>query len=149
MAGADGPRSPVFQLRLVAPDSPEPVASDKVEKMTAVAPPGRSQASAETVYVEKKVLFDETDLKRVAVSVGPPSNQPQIDFEFTGKSQKRFAEVTRQNVGRRLAIVIDGKLYSAPVIRTEIAGGKGQITGNFTQEEAKQLSDKINAALKK
>ena len=49
-------------------------------------------------------------------------------------ARKRFAEVTRNNIGRQLAIVLDGQLYSAPVIQGAIETGSGQITGHFTPE---------------
>ena len=77
------------------------------------------------------------------------TKQPEIVFELSAAGQKRFAEVTRQHIGKRLAIILDGRVWSAPVIRSEIAGEKGQISGNFTQEQAKELSNKINRALKK
>jgi SecD/SecF fusion protein len=51
-----------------------------------------------------------------------------------GRRGKRFADVTRDNIGRRLAIVLDGQLYSAPNINSEIDTGNGEITGHYTQE---------------
>ena len=53
----------------------------------------------------------------------------------------------KENINKRLAIVLDGHLYSAPVIRSEISGGKAQITGSFTEEEANALAAKINDAI--
>jgi SecD/SecF fusion protein len=73
----------------------------------------------------------------------------EIAITFNANGAKRFAEVTRDSIGKRLAIVIDGKLYSAPTIRSEIPGGKAVISGNFSKEEAKELVAKMNGALKK
>jgi hypothetical protein len=70
----------------------------------------------------------------------------EISINFTDDGTKRLAEVTGKHVGERLAIVIDGKLYSAPRINTPITGGKAEITGNFTKEEARDLATKINGA---
>ena len=66
------------------------------------------------------------------------SNSVSMEFNFEGASL--FHEVTKDNVGRRLAIVLDGTVYSAPNINEPIAGGRAEITGNFTQEEAENLA---------
>ena len=66
--------------------------------------------------------------------------EPMIEFELTDAAGNRFGEVTRNNIGRRLAIVLDGQLYSAPNINSEI-NSRGEITGHFTQEEAQKLAN--------
>ena len=66
--------------------------------------------------------------------------QPHIEFDFDNEGGAIFADITRENVGRQLAIVLDGQLQSAPVIQTEILGGRGVITGDFTREEAGALA---------
>jgi len=66
--------------------------------------------------------------------------QAVVSFEFNHVGSRLFAEVTKNNVGRPLAIVLDGKLLTAPNINTEIKGGKGIITGNFTLDSASELS---------
>ncbi len=106
------------------------------------------QVSTETLNVEKKVLLDQTALKSAVVS---KSRQDywQVDFSLTPDGTERFAEITGQNIGKQLAIVIDGQLITAPTIQSPITGGKGQITGNFTGQEAKDLAAKINKAIAK
>jgi SecD/SecF fusion protein len=74
--------------------------------------------------------------------------EPEIDFELNSEGAGIFAEVTRENIGRRLAIVLDGELYSAPVIRGEIPGGRGQITGRFDQKEAFELANVLENPLR-
>src|SRR5207247_7750360 len=64
------------------------------------------------------------------------------------KGTGRFGEITRANVGQRLAIVLDGVLYSAPVIRSAIETGSGQITGNFDQKEAFELANVLENPLR-
>ena len=138
---ADRSAAPVFQLRLVL-DTP----SSETEQMTVVQ---ENKDLPKVVHnVEKKVVLDQTALKSASVqkdSLG----QPQIEIVFTPEGQKRFAEVTRENVGKRLAIVIDGQLYSAPLIRDEIAGGKAVISGSFNEAEAQKLARRIAEAVKK
>jgi preprotein translocase subunit SecD len=89
-------------------------------------------------------------LKRVAVggdhlvdsqpSFDNRTNEPVVSFRFDTAGGKRFADVTRKNVNKPFAIVLDNKVVSAPVIREPILGGSGQISGGFTTEEANDLA---------
>ena len=63
-------------------------------------------------------------------------NRPAISFRFNGQGARRFADASSQNVGKRFAIVLDNKIISAPTIQEAITTGSGQITGNFTLEQA-------------
>ncbi|MEA2113290.1 MAG: protein translocase subunit SecD [Patescibacteria group bacterium] len=71
--------------------------------------------------------------------------QPQISLEFDGEGSKIFEELTRKNIGKRIAIYLDGAVISAPVVQEAISGGKAQITGDFALEEAKELVQRLNA----
>ena len=71
--------------------------------------------------------------------------QPQIGLEFNDEGSKMFEELTRKNIGKRMAIYLDGGVISAPVVREAISGGKAQITGDFSLEEAKELVRRLNA----
>jgi SecD/SecF fusion protein len=71
----------------------------------------------------------------------------QIHLSFNDEGKKQFADVTTANVGRQLAIVLDGKLSSAPNINEPIIGGTAQITGNFSQREALELANVLNNPL--
>ncbi|MDP2618739.1 MAG: protein translocase subunit SecD [Hyphomicrobiales bacterium] len=73
------------------------------------------------------------------------TNEPIVTFRFDTQGAKRFGVTTQQNVGRPFAIVLDGQVISAPVIREPILGGTGQISGNFTVEEANDLSILLRA----
>jgi SecD/SecF fusion protein len=66
--------------------------------------------------------------------------QPIVTLEFNPEGTKKFAEITANNVGRRLAIVLDGKLQSAPRIKEEIPSGEAVISGRFTLEKAQDLA---------
>jgi len=67
-------------------------------------------------------------------------NQPVVSFRFDSKGTKRFGDVTQDNTGRMLAILLDGKVISAPVINEPILGGTGIISGSFTVEQARDLA---------
>jgi preprotein translocase subunit SecD len=139
---ADQFSGPVFQMRLVAEAS-----SEGTEEMVVVGT-GKETAQKETLPVLKKVLIDQKDLKSARVNKDQ-LGRPQIEIRFTDEGKKRFAEVTRDSIGKRLAIVIGGQLYSAPKIMAEISGGTAMISGSFSEQEAKELADRITEALKK
>lgn len=71
----------------------------------------------------------------------------EIGLEFTGEGARRFSAVTGQNVGRQLAIVLDGKVCSAPLIRSAIPNGRASISGRFSREEAFDLANVLNNPL--
>jgi preprotein translocase subunit SecD len=68
------------------------------------------------------------------------NNRPVIDFTLNAEGAEIFGDFTGKNVGKRLAIVLDGKVYSDPKINERIGGGSGQISGNYTVAEAKDLA---------
>ena len=67
-------------------------------------------------------------------------NEPVVSFKFDSTGARRFGEATRENVGKRFAIVLDNKVISAPVIREAILGGQGIISGSFTVQSASDLA---------
>lgn len=147
---ASSTNSSLFQIRLatsaVSEAAPPPNCDTmKLQKVN----PATGRTSLEILYVDRNVLLDQNDLQATRVVTSASSGQPVIDVTFTDQGRRRFAEVTRNNIDRRLAIIIDGQVYSAPVIRTEIPGGKAEISGDFTQQEAEDLSHRINEALKR
>jgi preprotein translocase subunit SecD len=75
------------------------------------------------------------------------NGRPCVDFRFTERGTRVFGQLTQENVGRPFAIVLNGEVLSAPIIQTPILGGFGQITGNFTVEEAKRLALLVRAGM--
>ncbi len=71
--------------------------------------------------------------------------KPMVTLEFNDEGAKLFDQATAENVGRPLAITLDGVVFSAPVVRERISGGRAQITGNFTLEEASRLAIMLRA----
>lgn len=105
-------------------------------------------ANGDALQVDRTPLLDHTAVRSVDVTDNTSSGQPEINIELSDEGKELFAAVTREHLNQRLAIVLDGHLYAAPVIRSEISDGKAQITGNFTREEAQQLAAKINEAIR-
>lgn len=84
-------------------------------------------------------------VKRAEVIFDPTTFQPQISLELNDDGALMFAEITKRNVDKQLAIYLDGAPISAPTVREEITGGRAQITGNFTPQDAKDLVGRLNA----
>jgi preprotein translocase subunit SecD len=96
--------------------------------------------------VQKRTLLTGSELTRAEVQADPNSTGNwQVSIEFTATGTRIFGEVTEQNVGRRLAIILDGTLYSAPRINERIPGGRAVITGQFTVDEARDLAIVLRA----
>ena len=105
-----------------------------------------SRKRIELLVVKKKPALTGSAIKSAMV-VHDNLGEPQILFALNPQGTAAFAEVTRENVGRRLAIVLDGKLYSAPVIQGPIEAGRGQITGRFDAQEAFRLANLLDCPL--
>jgi SecD/SecF fusion protein len=101
----------------------------------------------ESVVVKKKAEMDGSSIRSAQVVRGN-LGEPEIDFSLNSEGASRFADITRANIGRRLAIILDGELYSAPVIRSAIDTGRGQITGQFDTREAFELANVLENPLK-
>jgi preprotein translocase subunit SecD len=135
---AHSSNSPLFQIRLVAASAPE------------APPPGSFDAlplNQELLYIDKNILLDQRDLKATKAVQKSDSDPSEIDVTFSDEGRKRFTEISRKYIGRRLAIIIKERVYCAPVIRTEISGGKAVVSGNFSQQQAEDLSRQINDSL--
>lgn len=85
------------------------------------------------------------DLQKATVVFDKTTGKPQVQIQFTGKGTQLFGDITKRNVGKAVAIVLDNQIISAPVVQQEIANGTAVITGNFTPEVAKALSIALNA----
>ena len=101
------------------------------------------QGQAYPVYDRVQLSGDR--LTDARVSFDQTNNQPVVSFRFDHVGATRFAEITRQNVGRPFAILLDDKVLSAPVIQEPITGGSGQISGSFSVEEANTLAALLRA----
>ena len=119
------------------------------------------QNSVEELYIKRRFEADGKIMAQ-AFPNRDTYGKPEISLRFTSEGGKKFAEITKaivdenatltQQLGRplrpgRLAIILDGKLYSAPQVQREISGGNAVITGSFTDREAQTLSDALNNPL--
>lgn len=93
--------------------------------------------------VKKRVLVSGENLTRAEVTTDQ-NNRTAIGFRFDGAGARRFGEATAANIGKPFAIILDGKVISAPVINSAITGGSGIIEGSFTIEEAAEMVNLLN-----
>ena len=94
----------------------------------------------ETIPVETAVALSGDRLEHAATGFEPDTGRPMVTFAFDRQGAMTFAEITAANIGRRFAVVLDGKVLTAPVIQQAIPGGRGQITGAFSIAEAQTLA---------
>ncbi len=97
------------------------------------------------ILLKKQVLMTGELLTEAKVNIDQRFNEPYVSITFNAAGAKLFEDITAANVKRRLAIILDGTVYSAPVIQERIAGGNAQITGRFSMDEAKDLAIVLRA----
>ena len=147
-------KSAYLEFRMVADDSAEilrngdPIPPDcEVLKQQEVSQ--NNETHVEQVVVKKTAENGLAgDIIKNAMVVRGNLGEPQIDFELTDDGAVKFGEVTKNNIGHRLAIVLDHELYSAPTIQSPIMTGNGQITGSYTIETAMELANVLQNPLK-
>jgi preprotein translocase subunit SecD len=125
-------------LRSAVPEGDEILYQRRVDKET-------KQERKIPYLVQKKVLLTGRDLATARVSIDQNTSEPYVSVDFNAAGAKAFGDLTEANVGRRLAIVLDGNIHSAPQIRERIPSGRAQITGGFTTEEATDLAIVLRA----
>ena len=140
LVAADPPMPAVFQLRLVRDSS-----SADTEQVTITrAAKETNRATQEVLHISKLPLLDHSVVRSAFVITNGFTGGPEIIVEFTEEGGKRLAKLTEENVGKRVAVFINGKVQSAPQIVAQITGGRIVVDGPFTLEEANRLGDKIS-----
>ncbi|TLN19156.1 preprotein translocase subunit SecD, partial [bacterium] len=101
---------------------------------------GNEIGTAPAYLVQRRVIMTGEVVRNAQMSVDQNRAEYYVLMEFDKTGEEVFAEVTGQNVGKRLAIILDGVVQSAPVIREAIPGGRASISGTFTRDEARDLA---------
>lgn len=92
------------------------------------------------IAVKRQVMVSGDELTDAQQSYDQQNNQPIVNIRFNGSGGRKFARVTTENVNKPFAIILDGKVLSAPNINEPILGGSAQISGSFTVQSANQLA---------
>jgi len=108
-------------------------------------PNGRTQKSKTKYVVEKKTLLTGDTIINAQPRPGSGLEGPYVEFELNSQGADQFERITSGNVGRQLAVILDDTVYSAPVIKDRIGGGRAVIQGNFTLAEARDLAIVLRA----
>jgi preprotein translocase subunit SecD len=140
-------RTAVLEFKLVREVDAEPIASGsqplpagtEVLYETITGPTGERRKGA-PLLVEAQTLMTGDVVTDARVRPGDLPNSRVVSLDLNARGARLFGEITAANVNRRLAIILDDTIYSAPVIREAIPGGKAVISGSFTPDEAKDLS---------
>jgi preprotein translocase subunit SecD len=106
--------------------------------------PTARRRGEDKIWLYAKVLMTGKDIDKATVSYGS-SNQPYVSLNFNRRGAADFARVTQAHEKKRMAVVLDQRVYSAPTIEEAITQGRAQITGSFTNEEARDLADALQS----
>jgi preprotein translocase subunit SecD len=107
---------------------------------------GRPNPREALVLRSRASMTGET-ITDARVQIDSQHNEPYVSLTFNSQGARQFDELTAKNVGQRLAIVLDGVVQSAPVIKQQISGGEASISGDFTMEEARSLAVVLKSVL--
>ncbi|MBI3952443.1 MAG: protein translocase subunit SecD [Candidatus Doudnabacteria bacterium] len=113
-------------------------------------PPEVAPDASGTINVDSNELFLPTGLtgkefKRASLEFEQRTGAPQISLQFDAEGTKKFSDITSRNIGKRVAIFLDGQILSAPTVQSAITDGRAVITGQFSVDEAKQLVTRLNS----
>ena len=92
-----------------------------------------------------KAKIDGDEVTDARVQFGNTGGNPEVSMSMNAEGANVWARLTKENIGKQVAIVLDGMVYSYPTVQSEIAGGSSQITGNFTLEEAEDLANVLKS----
>lgn len=134
LPGEEPPSKPVrFELRL-ADTAPSPGAVQATV-----------EGSEETVYLSPEVVLTNAHVRRSSIQK-TYSGDYGVELTLTEEGGEKLARLTRENLYKRVAILLDGRLIMAPMIQTEIPGGVAMIEGDFTKEKAREIARGIQAS---
>ncbi|WP_295165403.1 protein translocase subunit SecD [Selenomonas sp. F0473] len=141
----------IMEKRVNALGLTEPIIQREGERRVIIELPGIKDPDAAIQTIGKTAMLefrDEdgntvltgTDLKDAQASTNPQTGQNVVNLEFSDEGAQKFADLTMRNVGRTIAILLDGEVLTAPNVREPILGGRAEITGQKTLEEAQNLA---------
>lgn len=106
---------------------------------------GTGRQTKTPYLLKKRTLLTGEYITDAKVQIDSQYGDPYVSLSFDARGSRLFEKITGDNIGKRLAIVLDNNVYSAPVIRDKIGGGRAQITGHFSMDEAKDLAIVLRA----
>ncbi len=101
--------------------------------------------AGDSYRLERRIALAGSHIREARMALNPDTGEPVVNFRLDSEGARLFGDMTRENIGRPLAIVLDEEVITAPVIRSVIAGGSGEISGAFTVREAGDLALMLRA----
>lgn len=117
----------------------------KMEFALPIYAPGKTATEAATLSGFAPTDLSGADLVRASVTFETQDRQPGVAISFKDSGKTKFKKLTKENIGKPIAILLDGYPITMPTVQAEITDGNAQITGKFTTEEAKALAVQLNA----
>jgi preprotein translocase subunit SecD len=102
--------------------------------------PWAKRLGEQELKVEKKALLDQRHVEKAVVVKNPLTGNDEVKVTLTKEGAELFSKATRENIGKKLAVVSGGKVLMAPVVRMEISGGALMISGNFSAQEVQEIA---------
>ena len=150
-------QTPLLEFKTARPDGAEKTAiQDAYSKaQEALKKPGITDAEKQAIISGNPLLTEDPNfiptkltgayLKKADVIFDSRTNEPKILLTFTDAGRQLFADITKANIGKPVAIYLDGAPISTPVVREAILDGNAEISGNFTVQEARELKGRLNS----
>ena len=129
-------QTPVLDFRTENPNKDKP-------QQAQVGTDGKLVVQAPDPYVKTDLTGRYLD--KATIEFNQTTGEPTVSLQFNAEGSVLFEKITKENVGKRVAIFLDGQPISIPMVNEAITGGKAQISGNFTPEEAKTLVGRLNS----
>jgi preprotein translocase subunit SecD len=133
-------KTPILEFRLAG--DPAAISALSSAAASSTTTPEELSKLLSKAYIPTGITGSQ--LQKASLVFGQGTTGPTISLTFNEEGKKLFAEITKNNIGKVMAIFLDGQILSSPVIQDEIPNGQAQITGQFTAEEGKQLVQDLN-----
>lgn len=133
-------QTPLLEFKLLKPD----VDMVKVQAVLEATTTTPEIARAVVTSIYQPAVLNGKNLKRANLVFDQKTHKPLVSIDLDAEGSKIFEQVTGDNIGKELAIFLDGKIISNPVIQQKISGGTAQINGNFKAEEGRDLVNNLN-----
>ncbi len=135
-----------LEFRMVTENyDPAEAAQGRAPVGSVVVPYANQEGQGGFEVVSRQVMISGDQLESAKQGFDPQNGQPVVNIQFDGRGGSVFGRVTRDNVGKRFAMLVDNQVLSAPSINEPINGGSAQISGNFTVESANSLAIALNS----
>ena len=150
-------QTPILEFKTARPDGPEKTAiqASYTKAQEALKKPNISDAEKQVIFISDPLLREDLNfiptklsgayVKKATVQFDSRTNEPKVLLTFTDEGRTLFAQITKDNIGKVVAIYLDGSPISQPVVREAILDGNAEISGSFDVTQARELVGRLNS----